>query len=187
MLRSHCCPFGAHPDGQDRMQELSFGRTAGVHAVLYAMDPHRRTAEKILKKLRAMRTDGDDGAGDDPSPRSPGAVSEVAAVSFAAAGLKVQVMDTAVTRLAKQAHVHVSMQASQFQPSLVQRCFSRLRQALGLGPSKPPALLSHNELQAAMGFNLVSSLLILLPSSHSPLLHSVKTFEGSHQAVRCWV
>ena len=168
------------------MQELSFGRTAGVHAVLYAMDPHRRTAEKILKKLRAMRTDGDDGAGDDPSPRSPGAVSEVAAVSFAAAGLKVQVMDTAVTHLAKQAHVHVSMQASQFQPSLVQRCFSRLRQALGLGPSKPPALLSHNELQAAMGFNLVSSLLILLPSSHSPLLHSVKTFEGSHQAVRCW-
>ena len=174
------------------MQELSFGRTAGVHAVYYEIEPHRRTADKVLKKLRAqnptpMRSDGGDGAGDDSSPRSPGAVSEAAAVSFAAAGLKVQVMDTAVTHLAKQAHVHVSMQASQFQPSLVQRCFSRLRQALGLGPSKPPALLSHNELQAAMGFNLVSSLLILLPSSHSPLLHSVKTFEGSHQAVRCWV
>ena len=57
-------------------------------------------------------------------------------------------MATPVSVMAKQAGVKTQFTQ---QPSL----FSRVRQALGLGPSKPPAMMAYNELQSAMGFNLI--------------------------------
>jgi hypothetical protein len=68
--------------------------------------------------------------------------------SFASAAKDVKAMATPVSVMAKRAGVKTQFT---LQPSL----FSRLRQALGFGPSKPHAMLTHNQLQAAMGFNLI--------------------------------
>ena len=68
--------------------------------------------------------------------------------SFASAAKDVKAIATPASVMAKQAGVKTQFTQ---QPSL----FSRVRQALGLGPSKPPAMMAHNELQSAMGFNLI--------------------------------